>query len=41
MGCGFYLEKTHPARVRSMSAADIADEIERDLTEGVDGVRAG
>lgn len=41
MGCGFYLERSHPARVRSMTAADIADEIERDLTEGVDGVRAG
>ncbi len=45
MGCGFYLQKTHPARVRSMTAADVADEIERDLTEGVDGgvggVRSG
>lgn len=41
MGCGFYLQKTHPARVRPMTAADVADEIERDLTEGVDGVRAG
>ncbi|MGV9775560.1 phosphotriesterase family protein [Streptosporangium sp. NPDC003464] len=41
MGCGFYLERTHPARVREMSADDVAAEIERDLTEGVDGVRAG
>ncbi|WP_055479247.1 phosphotriesterase family protein [Sphaerimonospora mesophila] len=45
MGCGFYLERTHPDRVRSMTAADIADEIEHDLTEGVDieggRVRAG
>ncbi len=46
MGCGFYLEKTHPARVRSMTATDVADEIERDLSEGVgggagEGVRAG
>ncbi|GLW99252.1 phosphotriesterase-related protein [Microtetraspora sp. NBRC 16547] len=41
MGCGFYLERTHPARVRDMSVADVADEIVRDLTEGVGGVRAG
>lgn len=41
MGCGFYLERSHPARVRSMSVADVADEIERDVAEGVAGVRAG
>ena len=42
MGCGFYLERTHPARVHSMTAADVAEEIERDLTEGVDtGVDTG
>lgn len=41
MGCGFYLERTHPARVRGMSAADVAAEIERDLAEGAGGVRAG
>ncbi|MFF4772786.1 phosphotriesterase [Microtetraspora fusca] len=41
MGCGFYLERTHPEWVRGMSVADVATEIERDLTEGVDGVRAG
>ncbi|MCC5579118.1 phosphotriesterase [Microtetraspora sp. AC03309] len=41
MGCGFYLERTHPARVRDMSVADVADEIEHDLSAGVAGVRAG
>jgi phosphotriesterase-related protein len=41
MGCGFYLERTHPARVAKMSVADVAEEIERDLTEGIGGVRAG
>ncbi|MFJ2028841.1 phosphotriesterase [Streptosporangium sp. NPDC087985] len=41
MGCGFYLERTHPARVREMGVADVAAEIERDLVDGVGGVRAG
>ncbi|WP_433499459.1 phosphotriesterase family protein [Sphaerimonospora sp. CA-214678] len=40
MGCGFYLERTHPDRVRPMTAADVADEIEHDLTEGV-GTESG
>ncbi len=43
MGAGYYIEFSHPAQVRRMSADDIADEIVRDLTEGVpgNGVRAG
>lgn len=43
MGAGFYIEAAHPARVRTMSAADIADEIVRDVVDGVldGGVRAG
>jgi phosphotriesterase-related protein len=43
MGAGYYVELSHPAQVRRMSADDIADEIVRDLTEGVPGtgVRAG
>jgi phosphotriesterase-related protein len=45
MGAGYYIELAHPLEVRSMSADDIADEIEivRDLTEGVPGtgVQAG
>jgi phosphotriesterase-related protein len=43
MGAGFYIEAAHPARVAGMSADDIADEIVRDLVDGVrdTGVRAG
>lgn len=41
MGCGYYLNASHPARVRDMSAEDVADEIERDVLEGVRGVRSG
>ena len=43
MGAGFYLEAAQPERVRRMSTDDIADEIVRDVTEGVagSGVRAG
>ncbi|WP_250562424.1 phosphotriesterase family protein [Sphaerisporangium fuscum] len=41
MGCGFYLERTHPPRVGAMSVEGVAEEIERDVTEGVAGVRAG
>jgi len=40
---GYYIEASHPARLRSMSIDDIADEIVRDLVEGVPGtgIRAG
>jgi phosphotriesterase-related protein len=43
MGAGYYIELSHPPEVRSMSADDVADEIVRDVTEGVPGtgVRAG
>jgi phosphotriesterase-related protein len=44
MGCGFYLEPSHPPEVREMSVADVAGHIEgevRDGVEGADGVRAG
>ncbi len=43
MGAGHYIELAHPLHVRGMSADDIADEIVRDLTEGVPGtsVRTG
>ena len=43
MGAGYYIEFAHPPKVRGMSADDIADEIVRDVTEGVPdtGVRAG
>ena len=43
MGAGYYIELSHPPQLRSMSADDIAEEIVRDLTEGVPGtgVKAG
>jgi phosphotriesterase-related protein len=43
MGSGFYLDGSHPDRIADMGVDDIADEITRDATEGVDGsgVRAG
>jgi phosphotriesterase-related protein len=43
MGSGYYLEASHPPFVKQMTSDDIAGEIERDLTVGVDdtGIRAG
>ncbi|MGW4032738.1 phosphotriesterase family protein [Streptomyces sp. NPDC004838] len=41
MGCGFYLEPSHPAGVRSMTAENVAEHIEHEIREGVGGVRAG
>jgi len=43
MGGGFYLQASHPERVRGMSAGDIADEIVREAVEGVagTGIRIG
>jgi phosphotriesterase-related protein len=40
---GYYIEPSHPPELRTMSADDIADEVARDLVEGVPGtgVRAG
>jgi phosphotriesterase-related protein len=42
-GGGFYLQASHPERVRAMSADDIADEIVREATQGIgdSGVRIG
>lgn len=37
MGAGYYLEGSHPPHVKSMSLATIAEEIERDAIDGVDG----
>ena len=37
MGAGYYIGLAHPPQVRGMSADDIADEIVRDLAEGVPG----
>ncbi len=43
MGGGYYLEASHPPKLGAMSADDIAAEIVRDATEGVNagGVRIG
>ena len=41
MGTGYYVSSTHPAALASMTEEEIADEMVRELTEGVDGVRAG
>ncbi|MFJ6661848.1 phosphotriesterase [Streptomyces sp. NPDC091377] len=42
MGCGFYLEPSHPAELRTMTAEDIAEHVESEVLEGAEGgVRAG
>lgn len=41
MGAGYYLEPAHPRHVRQMSLEAIAEEIERDVVDGDQGVRAG
>jgi phosphotriesterase-related protein len=43
MGAGYYLEGAHPPEVSGMLVEDIAQEIDRDIAEGVDGtgVRSG
>ena len=43
LGAGFYVELAHPPRLKGMSADDIADEVVRDLVDGIPGtdVRAG
>ncbi len=41
MGCGYYLERTHPEGFVDMPIDDIADRIVADVLDGVDGVHAG
>lgn len=41
MGTGWYLHKTYPERIALTSTAALADELIRDIEEGVDGVRPG
>ena len=41
MGAGYYLEPSHPACVKGMSIEDIAQEAERDVRDGLEGVKAG
>jgi phosphotriesterase-related protein len=41
MGSGYYLEPSHPEHVKRMSVEAVAEEIGRDVEEGVAGVKAG
>ena len=41
MGAGFYLQASHPERVRTMSADAVAGEIISEASEGIDGIRIG
>lgn len=41
MGCGYYLERTHPQGLAERSVEEIAEDIVSDVTRGVDGARAG
>jgi phosphotriesterase-related protein len=41
MGAGYYLEQSHPEHVKGMTVEAVAEEIERDVAEGVVGVKAG
>lgn len=41
MGTGYYVTSTHPEAMKTMSAAEIAEEMVKEITEGVDGVKAG
>ena len=41
MGTGFYVGETHPKELASMSIEEIGGLMVQELTEGVDGVRAG
>jgi phosphotriesterase-related protein len=42
-GCGYYTQDTHPVNMPSRSVEELAEEIVRDLTVGIDGtdIRAG
>jgi len=43
MGCGYYVEKSHPPDIAAKSIDQITEEIEKDIIKGVDdtGVHAG
>lgn len=43
MGCGHYVASSHPPRVKSANVDEVADEMSRDITIGVNGtgIRAG
>ena len=41
MGTGYYVSSTHPEKLASMTEEEIAEEMVRELTVGVNGVKAG
>lgn len=43
LGCGYYLERTHPPEVAASSREELTEAIERDVRDGIDGsgVRPG
>lgn len=41
MATGWYLHKTYPERIARTPTDDLADELVRDIREGVDGIRPG
>lgn len=41
MGTGFYVGETHPKELEGMTDEQVGDLMVKELTEGVDGVRAG
>lgn len=41
MGCGYYLERSHPPHVAGASVDELAAQLRTELTDGVDGVRPG
>lgn len=41
MGTGYYVTSTHPKKLASMSEEEVADEMVKELEEGIDGIKAG
>lgn len=41
MGTGFYVDSTHPEVLKTMTEEEIADMMCREITDGVDGIKAG
>lgn len=41
MGTGYYVTSTHPKKFASMSEEEVADEMVKELEEGIDGIKAG
>lgn len=41
MGTGYYVGSTHPEALSSMTEEEIAEEMVKEITDGIDGVKAG